>query len=131
MGRSGQLILGRSVAAFEAAFAAYHGLGHCVGVDNGTNAVKLALQAAGVQPGDEVITVSNTAAPTVVAIDSVGAVPVFVDIDTDTYLMDLSAVEGAITPRTTCILPVHLYGRPANLEDLFLKLTGRQIREEG
>src|SRR5262249_2602515 len=74
--------------------------------------------AAGVRPGDEVITVSNTAAPTVVAIDAVGAVPVFVDIDTDTYLMDLSAVEGAITPRTTCLLPVHLYGQCVDLPAL-------------
>lgn len=116
--RSGQLILGGSVRAFEEDFAAYHGLAHCVGVDNGTNAIKLALQAVGVRSGDEVITVSNTAAPTVVAIDSIGAVPVFVDIDTDTYLMDLSAVAGAITPRTTCILAVHLYGQCVDLPAL-------------
>lgn len=116
--RSGQLVLGRSVQAFEADFAAYHGLAHGVGVDNGTNAIKLALRAAGVRPGDEVITVSNTAAPTILAIDDVGAVPVFVDIDTDSYLMDLSAVAGAITPRTTCILPVHLYGQCVDLSAL-------------
>ncbi|MGW1291095.1 DegT/DnrJ/EryC1/StrS family aminotransferase, partial [Streptomyces sp. NPDC002586] len=115
---SGQLVLGRSVREFEAAFAAYHGVGHCVGVDNGTNAIVLGLQAAGIGPGDEVITVSNTAAPTVVAIDAVGAVPVFVDVDESTYLMDLDQVAAAITPRTRCLLPVHLYGQCVALERL-------------
>ncbi|ADU09910.1 DegT/DnrJ/EryC1/StrS family aminotransferase [Micromonospora aurantiaca] len=116
--RSGQLVLGQSVKAFEAEYAAWHGMAHCVGVDNGTNAIKLALQAAGVRPGDEVITVSNTAAPTIVAIDSVGAVPVFVDVDSDTYLMDNSAVSSVVGPRTTCILPVHLYGQCVDLTEL-------------
>lgn len=116
--RSGRLVFGDSMRAFEEEFAAYHDVPHCVSVDNGTNAVKLALQALGVKPGDEVITVSNTAAPTVVAIDAVGAVPVFVDIDPDTYLMDTAAVEAAITPRTTCLLPVHLYGQCVDLAPL-------------
>jgi len=79
--RSGKLVLGESVRTFEEEFAAYHGVRHCVGVDNGTNAIKLALQALGIGPGDEVISVSNTAAPTVVAIDAVGAKPVFVDVN--------------------------------------------------
>ncbi|MFD9888479.1 DegT/DnrJ/EryC1/StrS family aminotransferase [Amycolatopsis sp. NPDC059027] len=108
---SGRLVLGKSVRGFEERFAAYHGAAHCVGVDNGTNAVKLALQALGIGPGDEVITVSNTAAPTVVAIDAVGATPVFVDVRADDYLMDVSEVEVAITARTRCLLPVHLYGQ--------------------
>jgi aminotransferase EvaB len=108
---SGQLVLGASVRGFEDEFAAYHGLAHCVGVDNGTNAIKLGLQALGVGPGDEVITVSNTAAPTVVAIDSVGATPVFVDVREDDFLMDTSQVAAAITERTRCLLPVHLYGQ--------------------
>ncbi|MGS2642355.1 DegT/DnrJ/EryC1/StrS family aminotransferase [Streptosporangium sp. LJ11] len=108
---SGRLVLGASVRGFEEEFAAYHGVPHCVGVDNGTNALKLGLQALGVGPGDEVITVSNTAAPTVVAIDSVGAKAVFVDVDPDTYLMDTGQVAAAITPRTRCLLPVHLYGQ--------------------
>src|SRR5687767_11566869 len=73
---SGQLVLGESVRGFEQDFAAYHDAAHCVGVDNGTNAVKLGLEALGVGPGDEVITVSNTAAPTVVAIAGAGATPV-------------------------------------------------------
>ncbi|WDZ83472.1 DegT/DnrJ/EryC1/StrS family aminotransferase [Micromonospora cathayae] len=116
--RSGQLMLGASVRGFEAEFAGYHGVPHCVGVDNGTNAVKLALQAVGVGPGDEVITVSNTAAPTVLAIDGVGATPVFVDIDPVTYLMDTDQVAAAITERTRCLLPVHLYGQCVDLAPL-------------
>ncbi|MBG0813172.1 DegT/DnrJ/EryC1/StrS aminotransferase family protein [Planomonospora sp. ID82291] len=116
--RSGRLILGRSVRSFEEEFAAYHGVRHCTGVDNGTNAVKLALQALGVGPGDEVITVSNTAAPTVVAIDAVGATAVFTDVHPDTYLMDVSQVEAAITPRTRCLLPVHLYGQCVDMAPL-------------
>jgi aminotransferase EvaB len=116
--RSGQLILGASVRDFEAEFAAYHNVRHCVGVDNGTNAIKLGLQAIGVGPGDEVITVSNTAAPTVVAIDSVGAKPVFVDVDPDTYLMDTDQVAAAVTGRTRCLLPVHLYGQCVDMAPL-------------
>jgi dTDP-3-amino-2,3,6-trideoxy-4-keto-D-glucose/dTDP-3-amino-3,4,6-trideoxy-alpha-D-glucose/dTDP-2,6-dideoxy-D-kanosamine transaminase len=116
--RSGQLVLGKSVQGFEEEFAAYHGVPHCVGVDNGTNALKLGLQALGVGPGDEVITVSNTAAPTVVAIDAVGAVPVFVDVREDDYLMDTDLVAAAITPRTRCLLPVHLYGQCVDMAPL-------------
>lgn len=108
---SGRLVLGASVRGFEEEFARYVGVAHGVGVDNGTNAVVLGLQALGVGPGDEVITVSNTAAPTVLAIDAVGATPVFVDIDPGTYLMDVTRVEAAITPRTRALLPVHLYGQ--------------------
>jgi aminotransferase EvaB len=116
--RSGQLILGKSVRGFEAEFAAWHGVPHCVGVDNGTNALKLGLQALGIGPGDEVITVSNTAAPTVVAIDSVGATPVFVDVREDDYLMDTDQVTAAITSRTRCLLPVHLYGQCVDMAPL-------------
>ncbi|MFF4962500.1 DegT/DnrJ/EryC1/StrS family aminotransferase [Streptomyces sp. NPDC001222] len=115
---SGTLVLGDSVKGFEEEFAAYHGAAHCVGVDNGTNALKLALQALGVGPGDEVITVSNTAAPTVVAIDGTGATPVFVDVNEDDFLMDVGQVEAAITERTKALLPVHLYGQCVDLEPL-------------
>jgi aminotransferase EvaB len=115
---SGQLVLGRSVAGFEEEFAAYHGLPHAVSCDNGTNALVLALRALGVRPGDEVVTVSNTAAPTVVAIDQVGAVPVFVDVDRSTYLMDVGRVREVITGRTRCLLPVHLYGQCVNMAPL-------------
>ncbi|WP_446040383.1 DegT/DnrJ/EryC1/StrS family aminotransferase [Streptomyces sp. SID1121] len=116
--RSGQLVFGASMRGFEAEFAAYHGSRHCVSVDNGTNAVKLGLQALGVGPGDEVITVSNTAAPTVLAVDAVGATPVFVDVDPDTYLMDTGQVEAVITDRTRALLPVHLYGQCVDLAPL-------------
>ncbi|WP_106396523.1 DegT/DnrJ/EryC1/StrS family aminotransferase [Actinocorallia populi] len=116
--RSGRLVLGESVRLFEAEYAAYHGIGHCTGVDNGTNAVKLGLQALGVGPGDEVITVSNTAAPTVLAIDGAGATAVFTDIRPDTYLMDTDQVAAAITPRTKALLPVHLYGQCVDMAPL-------------
>ncbi|WP_017609335.1 DegT/DnrJ/EryC1/StrS family aminotransferase [Nocardiopsis xinjiangensis] len=116
--RSGRLVLGKSVHSFEREFADYHGTRHCVSVDNGTNAIVLGLRALGVGPGDEVITVSNTAAPTVVAINSVGATPVFVDVDPDTYLMEVDQVSAAITDRTRCLLPVHLYGQCMDMEHL-------------
>lgn len=115
---SGRLVLGPSVARFEENFAGYHGRVHCVGVDNGTNAIALALRALGVTAGDEVITVSNTAAPTVVAIDAIGARPVFVDIDPHTYLMNVDQVAAAVTDRTRCLLPVHLYGQCVDMARL-------------
>ncbi|WP_030566148.1 DegT/DnrJ/EryC1/StrS family aminotransferase [Streptomyces aureocirculatus] len=116
--RSGQLILGRSVGDFERAFADYHGVPHCVGVDNGTNAIVLGLRALGVGPGDEVVTVANTAAPTVVAIDAVGATPVFVDVHPETYLMDVDRIPDVVTERTKCLLPVHLYGQCVDMTTL-------------
>lgn len=115
---SGQLILGPSVDRFERAFADYHGRRHCVGVDNGTNAIVLALRACGIKPGDEVITVSNTAAPTIVAVNAIGATPVFVDVHEDTYLMDVAQVAGVVTERTRCLLPVHLYGQCVDMAPL-------------
>ncbi len=115
---SGRLILGESVEGFERELASYHEVAHAVGVDNGTNAIVLALRALGVGAGDEVVTVSNTAAPTVVAIDAVGATPVFVDIDPATYLMDVRQVPEALTERTRCLLPVHLYGQVADMAPL-------------
>lgn len=116
--RSGNLILGKSVQGFESEFAAYNGVAHAVGLDNGTNAVKLGLQALGVGPGDEVITVSNTAAPTVLAIDGVGAKAVFVDVHAENYLMDVEQVAAAITPRTRALLPVHLFGQCVDMAPL-------------
>ncbi len=115
---SGQLILGPSVRGFEEDFAAYHGVRHAVGVDNGTNAIVLGLRALGIGPGDEVITVSNTAAPTVVAIDQIGATPVFVDVHAEDYLMDVGQVEARISERTRCLLPVHLYGQCVDMAPL-------------
>ncbi|ONI76343.1 daunorubicin biosynthesis sensory transduction protein DnrJ [Actinosynnema sp. ALI-1.44] len=116
--RSGRLVLGECVRQFEEEYAWYHGARHCVSCDNGTNAIVLALRALGIGRGDEVITVSNTAAPTVVAIDQIGARPVFVDIHEDTYLMDTSQVADAITDRTRCLLPVHLYGQCVDMASL-------------
>ncbi|SNT52083.1 aminotransferase EvaB [Actinomadura meyerae] len=115
---SGQLVLGKSVEGFEAEFAEYHGISYCTGVDNGTNAVLLGLQALGIGPGAEVITVSNTAAPTVVAIDAAGATPVFVDVNEGDYLMDTAQVADAITPLTRALLPVHLYGQCVDMAPL-------------
>ncbi|EEP73338.1 NDP-deoxyhexose 3-aminotransferase [Micromonospora sp. ATCC 39149] len=123
---SGNLILGASVRGFEQEFAAYHDMPHCVTVDNGTNAIKLALQALDVGPGDEVITVSNTAAPTVLAIDAVGATPVFVDVRADDYLMDTELLAEAVTPRTKALLPVHLYGQCVDMDPVL-----RVAREHG
>lgn len=124
---SGRLVMGPSVEAFEQQFAAYHGVDHCVGVDNGTNALVLGLRALGVERGDEVITVSNTAAPTVVAIDAVGARPVFVDVREQDHLMDVGAIEAAITDRTACIVTVHLYGQCVDMTALMALADSRGI----
>ena len=113
--QSGMLILGENVKAFEQEYASYCGVNYGIGCDNGTNAITLALHAVGIKPGDEVITVSNTAIPTVSAIISAGAKPVFVDIDSATYLMDESKVESVITSRTRAIIPVHLFGQCVNM----------------
>ncbi len=112
---SGWYILGPELETFEAAFASYHGVGHAVGVANGTDAIELALRAVKIGPGDEVITVSHTAVATICAVERAGATPVLVDIDPVTYTIDPAAVEAAITPRTRAILPVHIYGQPADM----------------
>jgi dTDP-3-amino-2,3,6-trideoxy-4-keto-D-glucose/dTDP-3-amino-3,4,6-trideoxy-alpha-D-glucose/dTDP-2,6-dideoxy-D-kanosamine transaminase len=117
--RSGRLILGEQVRRFEAEFARHCGLAHGVGVNSGTDALFLALKAIDVGPGDEVITVANTAVPTVSAICATGAVPRFVDIDPNTYLMDAGMVEAAMSPRTRCILPVHLFGQCVDMEPIW------------
>ena len=108
-------ILGEEVEQFEHAFAEYCGVKHCVGLNSGTSALHLALLAAGVGPGDEVITSANTFIATVEAISYVGATTVFADIDPATANIDPAQIEQAITKRTRAIIPVHLYGRPANL----------------
>jgi dTDP-4-amino-4,6-dideoxygalactose transaminase len=111
-------ILGPRVAEFEDAFAAYVGADHCVALNSGTSALHLALIAAGVGPGDEVITVSMTFVATSWAISYCGATPVFVDVDPVTYTMDPAEVAARVTPKTKAILPVHLYGQTADLEPL-------------
>lgn len=122
--RSGQLILGSEGAAFEREFAGFVGADHAVGVGSGTDALILALMAVGVQPGDEVITVANSAVPTASAIRAVGAIPRFVDIDPVTLLMDAELVESAVTSQTRCLLPVHLYGLPLDMRPL-MDIAGR------
>ena len=112
---SGWYILGKQAAAFEAEFATYCGAGSCVGVNSGTDAIHLALRACGIGPGDEVITVAHTAVATAAAIRLAGALPVLVDIDAATYTLDPQQLEDAITPATKAVLPVHLYGHPADL----------------
>ncbi|MDB4912724.1 MAG: sam30, partial [Gemmatimonadetes bacterium] len=114
--RSGHLILGESVRAFESEFAAYCGVRLGVGVGNGTDGLFLALKALRIGAGDEVITVANAAIATVAAIVATGATPVFVDIDADTLLMDVTQVERVVTPRSRAIIPVHLYGQCVDME---------------
>lgn len=115
---SGWYILGGEARAFEAEFAAYVGVNSGVGVGSGTDALHLGLRALGVGPGDEVITVSHTAVATVAAIELAGATPVLVDIDPVTYTISPDAVRAVLTPRTRVLLPVHLYGHPADLGTL-------------
>lgn len=115
---SGQYILGEEVAAFEKEFAAYIGTRFAVGVASGTDALTLALRALDITAGDEVITVANTATPTVVAILQAGAVPVFADIEKDGFHMEPSSLEKRITPRTKAIMPVHLYGQTAKMGEI-------------
>jgi dTDP-3-amino-3,4,6-trideoxy-alpha-D-glucose transaminase len=115
---SGRFVLGREVAAFEEEFASYCGAAHCVGVASGTDALVLALRACEVGPGDEVITPSLTFFAGPLAIASVGAVPVFVDVEESTATLNLDLVSEAITDRTRAIMPVHLYGRCADLDRL-------------
>jgi dTDP-4-amino-4,6-dideoxygalactose transaminase len=115
---SGRYILGEEVERFEAEFAAYVGVGHGVAVSNGTEALHLALRACGIGSGDEVITVPHTAVATVAAIEMCGAVPVFVDIDLRACVMDPGQVESAVSPRTRAIIPVHLYGSPADMGEI-------------
>ena len=115
---SARYILGPEVEAFEAEFAAYLGIGHAVGVANGTDAIELALRAAGIGPGDEVITVAHTAVATACGIERAGARPVFVDIRADDYTIDPRAIPAAISSRTRAIVAVHLDGQPARLKEL-------------
>lgn len=119
-----QFILGPAVERFEAAFARYVGVDHAIGLNNGTSALQLALQACDIGPGDEVITTPHTWISTTWAISYVGARPVYVDVDPVTYMLDPALVEQAITPKTKAILPVHLYGQACDLKPL-LQISDR------
>jgi len=115
---SRRYILGPCVEQFERAFADYLGIAHCVGVNSGTDALALSLRALGIGPGDEVITTALTAAATAQAILHCGAIPRFVDVDPSTRCLDPNQVENNINARTAAILPVHLFGMPANMHRL-------------
>jgi dTDP-4-amino-4,6-dideoxygalactose transaminase len=127
-----QLFLGPQGRAFEEEFAAYCESEQAVGCASGTDALVLALRACQIGPGDEVITVANTFIATVEAIALVGATPVFVDIDPQTYTLDPSQLERVLTPRTRALVPVHLYGQPADMPPLlaFARQHGLRVIED-
>jgi dTDP-4-amino-4,6-dideoxygalactose transaminase len=112
-------VLGREVEAFEAAFAEYTGARFCVGLNSGTAAIQLAVMACGLKAGDEVILPANTFFATAEGVSTAGATPVFVDADPVSYNIDVSKIEAAVTPRTRAIMPVHLYGQAAPLDEIF------------
>jgi dTDP-4-amino-4,6-dideoxygalactose transaminase len=123
---------GPFVTRFEADFATYCGCPHAIGVGSGTEALWLSLLALGVGPGDEVITVPNTFMATAEAITYCGARPVFVDVDERTYTMDAAALETAVTPKTKAIIPVHLFGQPADMDPIlnFARAHGLFVVED-
>lgn len=116
--KKGAFILGEEISAFEQEFAAYCGVSHAIGVASGTDALQLALLACGIGTGDEVVTTSHTSVATVAAIEMTGARPVLVDIDPARYTLDLHKFVQAISARTRAVIPVHLYGCPAEMESI-------------
>src|ERR1700723_92902 len=122
--RNSSFVQGPEVEVFEREFADFCGVKHCVALSSGTAALRLGLLALGVQPGDEVITSPNTFIATAEAITYCGARPVFVDIDPETANIDPKRIERAITPATKAIVPVHLYGRVADM-DAILEIASR------
>lgn len=130
--RRADFVFGPEVEEFEQQFAEYIGAAHCIGVGNGTEALHLSLRAVGVGAGDEVITVANTFAASAFAIAYTGATPVFIDITTDDYNMDPNLLADALSPRTKAIVPVHLYGQPAEMDAIteFAEKHGLPIVED-
>jgi dTDP-4-amino-4,6-dideoxygalactose transaminase len=126
--RAGAFTLGAEVEAFEAEFAAYCGAEHAVGVSSGTEAISLALRAMGIGPGDEVIVPTNSFIATAEAVSWVGATVVPVDVDPGSHLITAAAVEAAITPRTRCVIPVHLMGSTVDVEAIVAVARPRGIR---
>jgi dTDP-4-amino-4,6-dideoxygalactose transaminase len=120
----GDFILGEGVRRFEAEFASYCGVLHGIGVDSGTSALELAIRAFDIGVGDEVITAANTFIATALSVTHAGATPVFVDIDPATYTIDPDLIEASITERTKAIIPVHLYGHPADM-DRIMEIAGK------
>lgn len=126
--RNAEFIMGKPVAEFENEFANYIGAKYCISLNSGTAALHLALMALGVGPGDEVITAANSFIATAEAISFVGATPVFVDCDPATYNLDATKLERAITKKTKVIIPVHLYGCPADMEPLLAIAKAQNIK---
>ena len=126
--RSGQYIGGPQIKSFEQAFADNVGTSHAVGCNSGTDALILALRALDIGPGDQVITCAFSFFATAEAISSVGAEPVFVDADPDTYLIDLDQIEAAITPATKALIPVHLFGRPVDMTRVMAIASAHDLR---
>lgn len=129
---SGRYLLGPEIEGFERAFAEYVGTGRCVGVGSGLDAVHLALRAAGVGPGDEVIVPANAYIATWFAVSHTGATPVPVEPDERTYTLDPRLLEEAVTPRTAAVIPVHLYGHPADMDPIlgFARRRGLLLLED-
>jgi dTDP-4-amino-4,6-dideoxygalactose transaminase len=125
---SGRYILGPEVDAFESEFASYLGAAHCVGVGNGTDALAIALRALGVGPGDEVVVPAFTFFATVEPVVTIGATPVFCDVDDDSWCMTAATAEPAISERTKALLPVHLFGNPAPVTELMELARPRGIK---
>lgn len=128
----GQYILGKSVEEFERAFAKYCGTKYAVGVGNGSDALVISLKACGIKPGDEVITTDMSFIATAEAIVSVGAIPVFVDCLKDVYTIDPAEIEKKITDKTKAIIPVHLYGQCADMEEIIriARMNGLKVIED-
>ena len=129
---SGWYILGKEVELFEEEFADFIGVKYSIGVGSGTEALHLALVACGIGPGDEVITVSHTAVATAAAISLSGATPVFVDIEPKYFTIDPNCIQKAITSKTKAIIPVHIYGHPANMDSVMsiAKKNGLKVIED-
>lgn len=123
-----QFVMGPNVREFESEVADYLGVGHALGVASGTDALHLALLAAGIEPGDEVITTAFTFIATAEAIRYIGAKPVFVDIDPRTFNITAEAIEQALTPRTSAIVPVHLFGQPVNMQPVLDLARARGLK---
>ncbi|MDG2252933.1 MAG: DegT/DnrJ/EryC1/StrS family aminotransferase [Methylophilaceae bacterium] len=113
--RGNRFVLGEEVLSFEKEFAKYIGTAEAVGVANGTDAIEIALRSMDIKPGDEVITVSHTAVATVAAIEAAGATPVLIDVDPQFYTLNTFQLDEVFSPKTKCIIAVHLYGQPSNL----------------
>lgn len=125
---TGRYTLGPTLEAFEGELAAFCGVGHVIGISSGTAALQLALAAMGVRPGDEVITQANTYVATAFAVSYLGATPVFVDVEPERGNIDVDRLEAKITPRTKVIIPVHLYGHPADMDAILEIARAHDLR---